>query len=199
MKNDSSSKSLLLYDNSIRERNDLKMKIKKILKKLVKQMVSQNNYIRVLRKFYGMSIGKNTYIDKSALIGTEPYLISIGDNVRITQGVEFITHDGSLWVLRNLGKVDKNTDKFGRIKIGNNVNIGWNTIIMPNVTIGDNVMIGAGSIVTKNIPSNSVAVGVPAKVIESVDEYYEKNKEYFMITKMMKAKEKKKYLDENLR
>ena len=146
-----------------------------------------------------MNIGKNCYIDKSAIIGTEPYLISIGENVRITQGVKFITHDGSLWVLRNLGVVDKNTDKFGRIKIGNNVNVGWNTIVMPNVVIGDNVMIGAGSIVTKDIPNNSVAVGVPAKIIETIDEYYEKNKEHFMITKMMKAKEKKKYIEKNLK
>ena len=46
---------------------------------------------------------------------------------------------------------------------------------MPGVHIGDHVIIGANSIVTKNIPSNSVAVGIPAKVISTIDEYYHKN------------------------
>ena len=78
-----------------------------------------------------------------------------------------------MWVLRNMKKLE-NADYFGKIKIGNNVHIGMNVIVMPGVTIGDNVVIGCGAIVTKNIPSNSVAVGVPAKVIESIDEYYEK-------------------------
>lgn len=172
-------------------------KFKKVYLKIYIKLISQNTYHKYLKKI-GVNIGNGCYIDKSALIGTEPYLINIGNNVRITKGVQFITHDGSLWVLRNLKKVDKNTDKFGKIKIGNNVNIGWNTIIMPGVTIGNNVMIGAGSIVTKSIPSNSVAVGVPARVIESVDEYYEKNKKNFMITRAMNFKEKRKYLEMNL-
>ena len=45
---------------------------------------------------------------------------------------------------------------------------------MPGVNIGDNVIIGCSSVVSKDIPSNSVGVGVPAKVIESIDEYYNK-------------------------
>lgn len=54
--------------------------------------------------------------------------------------------------------------------------VGAGTIVMPGVNIGDNVVIGAGSVVTKNIPSNSLAVGVPAKVISSFEEYIEKEK-----------------------
>lgn len=61
---------------------------------------------------------------------------------------------------------------FGKIEIGDNVHIGWNTIIMPNVSIGNNCVIGAGAVVTKSIPDNSVAVGVPARVIESIDEKF---------------------------
>lgn len=45
---------------------------------------------------------------------------------------------------------------------------------MPGVTIGDNVVIGAGSVVTKDIPSNVVAAGVPARLIRSTEEYKEK-------------------------
>lgn len=55
------------------------------------------------------------------------------------------------------------------VTIGNYVWIGGGAIILPGVTIGDNVVIGAGSIVTKDIPSNSVAVGNPCQVIRKND------------------------------
>lgn len=142
----------------------------------------------------GMKIGNNCEISRHALFGTEPYLISIGNNVRITNGCRFFCHDGSIGVLRNLEKIDKKSDKIAPIKVGNNVNIGWNTIIMPGVVIGDNVIIGAGSIVTRNIPSNCVVAGVPAKVIRSLDEYCEKVSPELVLTKGMSAKEKKEYL-----
>ena len=54
------------------------------------------------------------------------------------------------------------------IKVGNNVWIGGNVVVLPGVTIGDNVVIGAGSVVNKNIPSNVVAVGNPCKVIKQL-------------------------------
>lgn len=56
----------------------------------------------------------------------------------------------------------------GRIKIGNNVWLGNNVIILANVEIGDGVIIGANSVVTSNIPAFSVAVGVPAKVVKQL-------------------------------
>jgi serine acetyltransferase len=56
--------------------------------------------------------------------------------------------------------------------VGNNVFLGINVTVMPGVTIGDNVVIGAGAVVTRDIPSNSVAVGVPAKVVMSVEDYW---------------------------
>ena len=54
------------------------------------------------------------------------------------------------------------------IKVGNNVWIGGNVIVLPGVTIGDNVVIGAGSVVTKDIPANVVAVGNPCKIIKEI-------------------------------
>ena len=54
------------------------------------------------------------------------------------------------------------------VRIGDNVWIGGSVTILPGVTIGDNVTIGAGSVVTKNIPSNSIAVGNPCKVIKAL-------------------------------
>lgn len=69
---------------------------------------------------------------------------------------------------------------------------------MPGVTIGDNCIIGAGAVVTKDVPPNSVAIGVPAKVLETVEEYAEKNKNRVVMTKGMDHEEKKKYLLNNL-
>lgn len=114
-----------------------------------------------------------TLIDKSA-----PWLLTIGDRVRITEGVKILTHDYAWSVLKCL-----ETDGIepGRIlgaqsavTIGNNVFIGMNAIITRGVTIGDNVIIGAGSVVTKNCPANGVYAGNPARRIMSVEEFYEK-------------------------
>ena len=80
------------------------------------------------------------------------------------------------------------------IKVGNNVLIGYRAIIMPGVTIGDNVVIGAGSVVTREIPSNCVAVGTPAKPIKTLDEYYESLKDNILVIRGLKPKEKKNFL-----
>ena len=147
-------------------------------------------------KSIGVKIGNNCEVASSVVWGTEPYLITIGNNVRLTHNVQFITHDGGVWVLRHLkkNKNDEKIDVFGRITIGNNVSIGWNTIIMPGVTIGDNVVVGAGAVVTKDIESNSVVVGVPARKIETIDDYYKKVLKKCDYTKHLSRKEKKEYL-----
>ncbi|USK33679.1 acyltransferase [Bacillus sp. F19] len=117
----------------------------------------------------GLQIGENCRILSSSF-GSEPYLIKIGDRCTITSGVKFINHDGGTWVFRE-EKEYKHIKKYGKIEIGNNCFIGLETIIMPNVKIGANSVVGAGSIVTKDIPPNSVAVGNPAKVIMTIEEY----------------------------
>ena len=96
------------------------------------------------------------------------YLITIGDDVTISSAM-VLAHDGStkIW----LGK-----SKVGHVTIGNRVFIGGGSLILPNVTIGDDVVIGAGSVVNRDIPSNSVAVGNPARVISTLDDYIQKNK-----------------------
>ncbi len=167
------------------------------IKNIIYKKCSYKKRAELLRKS-GVKVGSNSEIYPSAIFGSEPYLIEMGNNVRITSGVKLITHDGGLWVLRNNNML-KNADKFGKIIIGNNVHIGMDSIIMPGVIIGDNVIIGCGTVVTKNIPSNSVAVGVPAKVIESIDEYYSKNKDKVVFTKNMTSEEKKEFILKNLK
>lgn len=92
--------------------------------------------------------------------------IIFGNNVELAPGVSIISsnHDGD-----NL----KKHVKANPIIIGNNVWVGANTTILPEVHIGDNVIIGANSVVTKNIESNSIAVGNPCKVIKEKGSYKE--------------------------
>ena len=54
------------------------------------------------------------------------------------------------------------------VTIGDNCWIGGNAVICPNVTIGDNVVVGAGSVVVKDVPSNVVVAGNPAKIIKTL-------------------------------
>lgn len=97
-------------------------------------------------------------------------------------------------MLRGLYDELKDVDLFGPITVGDNVHIGNNAIIMPNVTIGSNCIIGCGAIVTKDIPDNSIAVGVPAHVIENIEEYAEKHRDDFENTKHLKPIEKRRIL-----
>ena len=123
----------------------------------------------------GMKYGSSFRIMSNVNFGSEPYLITIGNNVTISIGVLFSTHDGGAFVLRNLDEFkNKNINTFGKIIIGNNVFIGANSIILPHVTIGNNVVIGANSLVSKDVVSNSVYAGIPAKQIMTIDEYANK-------------------------
>lgn len=121
----------------------------------------------------GVKIGKDCRIYITQW-GSEPFLISIGNKVTITSGVKILTHDGSTWLIHD---DDGNRfQRYGPVDIGNDVFIGVNSIIMPGVTIGNQVVIGAGSVVTKDIPSNSVAVGNPARVVSSFNDLHIKIK-----------------------
>lgn len=174
--------------------------IKKIINR-VKLIIYNRTYegkVKYLRS-KGAKIGKNLRLNCDAsCFGTEPYLIEVGDNCLFASGVRIMTHDGGISVLNNLNYFDgKSMDKMSPVKIGSNVYIGVEAKIMPGVTIGDNVIIGAGAIVTKDIPSNSVAVGLPARVIKTVDEYYEsaKSKEGLCSLEGLSWDEKRKYLE----
>ena len=167
-----------------------------MLKTLISRYKKSRNPVKYWREL-GATIGKGCEIYSSASLGGEPYLVTVGDRVRITSNVLFITHDGGVWVLRNLHEELRDIDKFGKITVGNNVHIGTGAVIMPGVTIGNNCIIGVGAVVTRDIPDNSIAVGVPARVIKTVDEYAEQHREEFVNTKHMSPQEKRKYLMES--
>ena len=119
----------------------------------------------------GMQVGKNfSRLNGVILDPSHCWLIEIGDNVTMAPRVHILCHDAS-------SKLFLGYTKIGRVTIGSNVFIGAESVVLPGVTIGDNVIIGANSTVTHDIPSGSVAVGSPARVICSLEEYLGKEHE----------------------
>lgn len=146
--------------------------------KLKWSRTSPKRYIRFLKE-KGCKIGDNLWVTPKVetlhIDVTRPSLVEIGDNVRLNQNFTLLTHDGGFYVPLNL--YHEFIPQSGKVKIGNNVYFGRNCSVFKGVTIGDNCIIGFGSIVTKDIPSNSVAVGAPAKVVGTVEEYYSRRKQ----------------------
>jgi len=89
--------------------------------------------------------------------------IEFGDNVRLGPNVGIISAN------HDVADFEKHVTE--PIRIGNNVWIGMGAMIMPGVQVGDNIVIAAGSIVTKNIPSNSIVMGAPARVVKEKPPY----------------------------
>ncbi len=166
-------------------------KIKFIYRAIYERMISKTR----LAKELGVKFGERCdFMTRSW--GSEPYLIEMGNDVTTSSGVKFVTHDGGMRVPRILYPQYKKADLFGKIIIGNNVFIGMDAMILPGTTIGDNVIIGARSVVKGSVKSNSVYAGVLAKYICSIEEYVEKNKNKYDMTKHLNPEEKKKYLIE---
>lgn len=153
---------------------DLKYRIKKLT---FPTHISSEEYVSSLIR-RGLNVGEGTHFfyPCSNTIDTQrPWLLSIGKNCKITEGVTILTHDYSRSVLRlKYGEV---LGEARMTTIGNNVFVGMKSTILMGANIGDNVIIGAGSVVSGTIPSNTVAAGVPAKVVCTLDEYYEKRKQ----------------------
>ena len=118
----------------------------------------------------GMQVGKNfKRLNGVILDPAHCWLIEIGDNVTLEPRVHILCHDAST-------KTFLNYTKIGRVTIGDNVFVGAETVILPGIKIGNNVVIGANSTVTHDVPENSVVVGSPARVIGSLDEYLNKER-----------------------
>ena len=132
---------------------------------------SRAEYLK--KKHYFKSIGDHVYLQPWNF-GTEPELISFGDNVHVASNVNFVNHDITCMMFNYMDQEHHYKIRQGEITIGNNVFIGAGSRILYDVTIGDNVIIGAGSLVNKSIPSGTVAAGVPCKVIGSFEEYQQR-------------------------
>lgn len=93
--------------------------------------------------------------------------IEIGDRVNISQNVVLIGLD-HVYDDINKGIIEQGVTT-NKITIGNDTIIGANTVVLSGKTIGEHCFIGAGSVVTRDIPSYSICVGNPAKIIKQYD------------------------------
>lgn len=109
-------------------------------------------------------IGRNVEINDFVQIACARSVF-IGDNTLIASNVFISDHDHGTKVFDGIPPSARDL-YIKDVYIGSNVWLGKNVCILKGVRIGDNVIVGAGSVVTKDIPSNSIAVGSPARVIE---------------------------------
>lgn len=118
----------------------------------------------------GAQVGEHCSIIPTSL-GTEPYLVKIGNRVTIAANVGFMTHDGGAWIIRD---EIPDAQYFGPIVIEDDCVIGANAVLLPNVTIGQGSIVATGSVVISDVPPESIAIGAPARVLGSVIKYKEK-------------------------
>jgi acetyltransferase-like isoleucine patch superfamily enzyme len=114
------------------------------------------------------AVGRNVRVTGLVDFGSEPSLLSFGDDVTIADGVRFLTHDGAAALFR---KEFPGLSVTSPISVGTNVFIGSDSLILAGVSIGDNTVIGAGAVVTKDVASHTVVAGNPARPIKSLADY----------------------------
>ncbi len=151
------------YNNLLVENIDER---KKLLKEILAK-TGQNFHIE--QTFYcdygyNISIGENFYSNHNLVI-LDCAKVEFGDNVFVGPNCGFYTAEHPLDAKRRI----KGLEYAKPIKVGNNVWFGGNVVVLAGVTIGENSVIGAGSVVTKDIPSNTVAVGNPCKAIKTIE------------------------------
>jgi maltose O-acetyltransferase len=143
--------------------------IKRIIKRLIFRL--RADYCTEDLIDLGLKVGKNfCRMHGTILDPSHCWLIRIGDNVTLAPRVHVLAHDASL--VNHIGYA-----RIGNVIIGDNVFVGADSVILPNVTIGDNSIIGANSTVSRDIPANVVAAGSPAKVICTLEDFLDKNRQ----------------------
>lgn len=159
--------------------------IGKIFHFIIKQFLSSERYARVI----GVNIGRNNLVQRDCW-SSEPYLITVGSHVQITEGVKIHTHGGGNVVRNEM----PDFDCFGKVIIKDWAYIGSGSHIMPGVTIGERVLVCAGSIITKSVPDGMVVGGNPATILCSVEEYKMRNLKYNIYSKQMTSTKKRQLL-----
>lgn len=131
--------------------------MEKRFKKWVKPKIKDNKPTKwnwVVKGVKNFKLGKETDIGAFTYINASEGVI-IEDNVQIGGGVK----------IYSISTID---NKKAQVILKKNCKIGANSVIMPGVVVGENSIVGALSFVKDNIPDNSIAVGVPAKVIKKI-------------------------------
>jgi acetyltransferase-like isoleucine patch superfamily enzyme len=145
----------------------------------------------------GAEIGEDVEIFGANLFtfGSEPYLVSIGNQVTISHNVDFITHDGGLRVARARYP---NAYLYGRIQVADDCFIGAHSVLLPGARVGVGSVIGSGSIVTGEIPAGVVAIGAPAKPVKTVEDYIQGKRDLWVDTRGLAPDAKRELLHRRL-
>lgn len=144
--------------------------LKQIIRKILHRVRGEANIEHLKRQ--GLKIGRGCNILSGVIIDpSHIWHVVIGDEVTLAPRVHVLAHDASM-------KSHLGYTRIGKVSIGDRVFIGAGSIILPGVNIGDNSVIGAGSVVTKNIPSNVVAAGNPARVLFPLEAYLSRHREH---------------------
>jgi maltose O-acetyltransferase len=113
---------------------------------------------------YNIHVGDNFFANFDCVI-LDVCEVRFGDNCMLAPGVHIYTATHPVNPFERI-----KGPEFGKsVIIGDNAWIGGGAIINPGVTIGDNVVVASGAVVTKDVPSNAVVGGNPARVIKEID------------------------------
>lgn len=154
------AKELLVQMNNSSDPNEINQILSNILAKKL-------NNVTVFTPIY-INYGKNINIGKNVFINFNCTFLALGkitieDDVLIGPNVSLITENHPLDPTQRKGLISKS------ILIKRNAWIGSNVTVLPGVTIGENSVIAAGAVVSKDVPDNTVAGGIPAKIIKSIE------------------------------
>ena len=144
----------------------------KILRAPARMIRAKLNPVAYARSIGVRMEGKVTIYGSSyEMFSTEPYLVTLGDNVFISVGAQLIPHDGGVLPFR---RETPDLDLAAPIVIGADTFIGARAIILKGVTIGPRSIVGAGAIVSRSVPEGSIVAGNPASVVGTTDAYLER-------------------------
>ena len=152
-------------------KESLKYRINRLRRRLLYSYRAETlRYIRRLNRLgakidesVSMSVPESVRLDE-----TTPWMLEIGKNVYIAEGVKIMTHDASWMVLAGEDGIDRG--HIAPVSIGDNVFLGIDSIVMCNVKICDNVIVGAGAVVTSSIRTPGVYAGNPARKVMDLEQ-----------------------------
>jgi acetyltransferase-like isoleucine patch superfamily enzyme len=137
------------------------MRFTQIIRRIVRRIGSIVGRLRIAYfRLAGISIGEDCMISWGAKLDVSGGRIIIGDRCTITHGCIILSHD------RAKKRIDPQDKGKGTVRLGNDVFVGVNSVILRDVTIGDYSIVGAGSVVTKDVPPSVVVAGNPARIIK---------------------------------